>query len=109
MFFKKAAVVLGFLTFVFLGLQILVYVNKDQIQSDAFHAVYNDDPVLLSANVGGILGFDFRDADGCTLLMRASGTGAAKNVVYLLDKGADKTIRNANGKTAYDMAKEAYK
>lgn len=43
-----------------------------------------------------------------TLLMKTAPQGCAPNTCqYLLNKGADKTLKNAEGKTAYDIAVES--
>jgi hypothetical protein len=98
----------GFIPVLCLCGNLLDYAMQDQTQSDGFHAVHNNDPALLDNYVGGILGYDYTDQFGFTLLMRASQYGARKNVTYLLDRGADRHIRNWDGKNAYDLAKEGY-
>lgn len=47
---------------------------------------------------------DFRDKDGKTALMTAVVNGHMELVHLLIEKGADITIKNEYGKTAYDMA-----
>ena len=44
--------------------------------------------------------------DKMTALMMAAGNDNATNTKILLDAGADKTLKNQDGKTAYDIAKE---
>jgi len=48
-----------------------------------------------------------RDADGDSLLHRAARLGQKATVQMMIDKGADPQNRNAEGKTAIDLAVEA--
>ena len=45
-----------------------------------------------------------RDSDGFTALHYAACVGDDRIAVYLLDKGADHTIRSVSGRTALDLA-----
>jgi hypothetical protein len=45
-----------------------------------------------------------RNEDGSTTLMWAASTGQAETVKYLLEKGADKGIKDKHGDTAYSLA-----
>jgi ankyrin repeat protein len=46
-----------------------------------------------------------RDQEGRTALFAAAESGSDKVVKHLLDRGADPTVRDANGKTALDVAR----
>jgi ankyrin repeat protein len=48
--------------------------------------------------------FDSQNQDGRTALMLAAQMGDEQLVDYLLDIGCDKTISDASGKTAYELA-----
>ena len=54
----------------------------------------------------GICSVNDRDDSGFTALMRASYMGHDGIVKLLLNNGADKFIKNSEGKTALDLAKE---
>ena len=47
-----------------------------------------------------------QDRKGATPLHRASECGHVKVITALLAAGADKTIKNEDGKTPHDVAKE---
>jgi ankyrin repeat protein len=47
-----------------------------------------------------------KDQEGRTALLAAAGRGSETMVRYLLDRGADPTIRDAAGKSALDIARE---
>ena len=56
---------------------------------------------LLDAGVD----IDSKDGEGHTPLYWAARFNARKNLLYLLERGADKTSTDNHGKTAYDLAK----
>lgn len=69
-------------------------------------AAFNDVGVVryLLDVVGDV---DARDDQGVTLLMLAAGSNeSAEPVHLLLDRGADGTLRDALGKTAFDYYRE---
>jgi ankyrin repeat protein len=47
-----------------------------------------------------------KDQEGRTALLAAAGRGSEAMVRYLLDRGADPTLRDAAGKSALDIARE---
>jgi ankyrin repeat protein len=47
-----------------------------------------------------------RDQEGRTAVIGAADDGSARIVQYLIDKGADLTIKDATGKVAIDLARE---
>ena len=52
---------------------------------------------------------DGKDEEGNTILMNAAKHNYSEVVKYLLNNGADKTIKNNENKTALDMAKKLIK
>lgn len=58
------------------------------------------------AKQGGLDTLDSQNADGDTALIWAASAGQTDIVQYLLDKGADRLVKNAMNNTACDMAKE---
>ena len=76
-----------------------------------FDACYNDSNLAIIEYI-----FEHNDMDinmrsnykNQTLLMQTTYRGADDVCQFLLEKGADKSLMNSEGKTAYDMAVEAY-
>jgi hypothetical protein len=67
---------------------------------------YKNDHRYLKMMIIGEVSFNAKDAQGSTLLHYAASTGRAKLTKFLLKKGADPTIKDNEGKTAFDIAVE---
>ena len=74
----------------------------------AMHVVQGDEPAShfnrLFIKYGADI--DAKDIDGATPLHRAAEVASARDVKYLIEHGADKTIKNGRGRTAEQVATE---
>ncbi|MEA3506386.1 MAG: ankyrin repeat domain-containing protein [Elusimicrobiota bacterium] len=68
--------------------------------------MYSDNYRIANILVSAGADLDALDSAGETALMKAARKGFFMTVSLLLRKGANKTIKNEEGKTAYDLAKE---
>jgi len=67
------------------------------IRIDRFHLVKN---ILTNIDID----VDFQDINGNTALMIAAGQGFSDIAYLLLERGANKDIKNYNNETAYDLS-----
>lgn len=76
------------------------------------HCVVSHDAQIASAAMRCLIAagadVNIRDGEGETPVMSAAAMGIPGAIVFLAQHGADLTLRNSKGKSAYDIAKDPY-
>lgn len=84
--------------------------KKDKLQGRLLQAIGSGDPAdVRNLLDGGARADEPFDQSGLTPLMVAAMAGYGELVNVLLELGADKTLRNADGRTAADLARKTGK
>lgn len=71
-----------------------------------FNAILKDRIRMVSSLIKVGIDINSKNIDGVTPLMAAAQYGRADIIELLLQHGADKSVKNVYGHTAYDIAKE---
>jgi ankyrin repeat protein len=69
-------------------------------------AAAGDQPDITAALIRRKADLNRPDRQGCTPLMLAVESGSERSIVLLVERGADPKVKNKEGKTALDLARE---
>ena len=85
----------------------IVSTSDDDIYSNFFNAVINNDTAQIKNLVSSGIDVNHRFSDGKTALMLASEFGYLSTVGTLLDSGANANLRDSNNRTALKIAQDS--